>query len=81
MMNLLKRRDIQPPLAPRESTPPSKDSLIEQTPDIFASGGFHTPDTRNYKGVTIISTGSLIGEPVFWAMDLKTREINKLDFS
>lgn len=81
MMNLLKRRDIQPPLAPRESTPPSKDSLMEQTPDIFASGGFHTPDARNYKGVTIISTGSLIGEPVFWAVDLKTREINKLDFS
>lgn len=81
MMNLLKRRDLQPPLIPREPITPSKDSLIEQTPDIFASGGFHIPDARNYKGVTIISTGSLIGKPIFWAVDLKTREINKLDFS
>lgn len=83
MINLLKRRDLTPFVESGKVFIPTKGTLIDQVPDIFASGSFHSATATNYKGVTIITTGSLslTGEPVFWTVDLKTREINKLGFS
>jgi len=83
MINLLKRRDLTPFREAQSMVTTLEDTLMDQVPDIFASGSFHSPTTTNYKGVSIIATGSLAGagDPVFWATDLKTREINKLDFS
>lgn len=81
MINVLKRRDLGFFREDEELFFPSKDSLMDQVPDIFVSGNFASPSTINYKGVTLLTTGSLEQNPVFWAADLKTREINKLDLS
>lgn len=55
--------------------------ILEEVPDVFAMGGFGRPETSNYKGTTIISTGDFIDTSAAWVLDLKTREINKLNFS
>lgn len=81
MINILKRRDLRFFGEDAELFFPTKNSLVSQVPDIFASGGFLSPNTINYKGVTVVTTGSLEQNPVFWMIDLKTREINKLDLS
>jgi hypothetical protein len=33
----------------------------------------------NYKGTTVISLGSFVGKPVFFSVNLKTREVRKID--
>jgi len=81
MMNVLKRRDLMVYGEDNELFFPSKDNLMNNIPDIFASGSFLSANTINYKGVTVLTTGSLDQDPVFWMLDLKTREINKLDLS
>lgn len=81
MKNMLKRRELRPYVEPGRPCIPSKESIIDQIPDIFVSGGFHFPQTTNYKGVTIITTGDLADNPIFWGVNLETREINKLDLS
>lgn len=78
--NILKRRDLAP-INTGEAFVPLKDTLLDQVPDIFASAGLHSASATNYKGTTIITTGGLAEEPVFWTADLKTRGINKLSFS
>lgn len=55
--------------------------VLASVPDIFISTSQNSPTHSNYKGTTIILTGSFLAEPVFWTIDLKTREINKVDFS
>lgn len=80
MKNLLKRKDLNP-FAGQVLAALQKDTIMGQTPDIFASGSFHSLASSNYKGITIITTGSLLGEAgeaAFWTVNLKTREINKL---
>ncbi len=72
MVSILKRRVIQS----------GKDFLVlDPLPDIFVTTTKNKPAFLNYKGTTLISTGSFLGGPIFWILDLKTREINKLDFS
>jgi DNA polymerase II small subunit/DNA polymerase delta subunit B len=82
LKNLLKRRDLNP-LTGTGGTEgmalaPSKETIMDQPPDVFASGGFHSSLATTYKGVSIITTGDLLGEATFWVLNLKTREINKL---
>ena len=48
---------------------------------IIVCGHFHTPTQSNYKGTTILSTGSFVTQPVFWLVNLKTREVFKIDFT
>ncbi|MEM5882788.1 MAG: hypothetical protein QXQ77_00925 [Candidatus Aenigmatarchaeota archaeon] len=55
--------------------------LIDFIPDIMASGHFHIPSILNYKGTTILTTGSFLTEPSFWLVNLKTRETIKIDFA
>ncbi len=81
MKNILKRRELNPCAEPGRPCIPSTESVIDQIPDIFVSGGFHSPQTTNYKGVTIITTGDLADNPIFWGVNLESREINKLDLS
>jgi len=81
MINVLKRRNLVVYGEDAELFFPSKDNLMNNIPDIFASGSFLSANTINYKGVTVLTTGSLDQDPVFWMIDLKTREINKLDLS
>ncbi|MEM7825939.1 MAG: hypothetical protein QW412_03745, partial [Candidatus Aenigmatarchaeota archaeon] len=55
--------------------------IIDIIPDFIVSGHFHKPSFLNYKGTTIITTGSFITEPIFWLANLRTRETIKIDFS
>ncbi|MCS7106045.1 MAG: hypothetical protein NZ942_01890 [Candidatus Aenigmarchaeota archaeon] len=55
--------------------------LIDLVPDILAAGHFHLPSFFNYKGTTIITTGSFLTNPTFWLVNLKTRETIKIDFA
>jgi len=55
--------------------------LLETVPDIIACGSSTQPSCLNYKNTTIISCGNFIENPVFWMINLRTREIFKIDFS
>jgi DNA polymerase II small subunit/DNA polymerase delta subunit B len=81
MLNLLKKRHIDPVFDTNSKIFNKDPYLLDVPPDIFASGHFHKPSSANYKSVTILSTGSFITEPVFWSINLKDRGIIKLDFS
>lgn len=79
MLNLLRKRHIDPIFERRvyEEDP----FILDIIPDIFVSGHFHSPGLLNYKGTTILSTGSFLTKPIFWLTNLKTRENIKLDFT
>ena len=81
MKDALKRRELRPCVASDQPYIPSKEFIIDHIPDIFVSGGFHFPQTTNHKGITLITTGDLADNPIFWGVELKSREINKLDLS
>ncbi len=53
--------------------------LLDEIPDIVVFPS-EDPDFLNYKGITIISIGNFISKPIFWMIDLKTRETIKLLF-
>ena len=76
MLNLLKKRHLDPIFALEKAL--IEDQLIIDTvPDIFVSGKFNSPGMMNYKGTTIISCGSFSTEPVYWIVNLGTRECIK----
>lgn len=72
MVALAKKRDMSPGVGPL-------DMSIDQVPDIFVSGP-GLPGSMNYKGSTFISIGDP-SRPVFWCVNLKTRENIKIDLS
>lgn len=79
--NLVKKRHLDP-IFTTESKIYEKDPyLLDRIPDIIVAGHTHIPSSTNYKGVTILATGSFISQPIFWLTNLRTREIFKVDFS
>lgn len=78
LINLLKKRNMNPIISPQFY---NNDFLISQIPDIIALGALNRPIATNYKGTTILANGSFITEPVYWKINLKTREIFKIVFS
>lgn len=80
MLNLLKKRHLDP-IVKLEKIPFEDQYLIETVPDIFVSGNFDSPGITNYKGTTIISCGSFSSEPVYWILNLRTRENIKVTLS
>lgn len=79
--NLLKRRDLAPNVGNSNFNIRFESNIVSPVPSIFASGGFHKCGTSNYKGTTIITTGSLDSDSSFITADLRTREINKVVMS
>lgn len=80
LLQLLKKRHLSPTFDQASGLDDDK-LFVDQVPDIAVVGHFHKPRTMNYKGTTIISLGSFVGEPVFWSVNLRTRETTKIDFS
>jgi DNA polymerase II small subunit/DNA polymerase delta subunit B len=81
MLNLLKKRHLDPIFTANKKIF-NKDVLVMETiPDIFVSPHFHKPGELNYKGTTILSLGSFTQTPIFWLVNLKTREIIKVNFT
>ena len=81
MLNLLKKRHLDPVFTANKKIFDKDLFIMETLPDIFVSPHFHQPGELNYKGTTILSLGSFTQQPTFWLVNLKTREIIKLDFT
>lgn len=81
MLNLLRKRHLNPTFDSNTKIFDQDFFVIDTVPDIFVSGYFHNPGILNYKGTTIISNGSFITQPIFWIVNLNTRETFKLDFT
>lgn len=78
LVNLLKKRHLNPIF----SKPFDNDAfLLEDIPDIIAVGHTLKPTMVNYKGTTILTSGSFTTEPAYWLVDLRTRETFKIEFS
>lgn len=80
-VNLLKARHLNPTFKFSKVIYEDDPFFLDIIPDIIVCGHFHKPEIINYKGVTIISNGSFITSPVFWKVNLKTRETIKIDFT
>ena len=78
LLELLRKRHLNPTFDVRLCSS-DEAFLIDPVPDIIACGHFHMPGLVNYKGTTIISTGSFLTQPIYWIINLKNREILKLD--
>jgi DNA polymerase II small subunit/DNA polymerase delta subunit B len=74
ILQLLKLRNFNPTFTSNNF---SNNYLLDIIPDIIVVGHFHNPTFQNYKGVTIILNGSFDTQPIYWLVNLKTREINK----
>lgn len=72
IIELLKKRHLHP--TDNTITDPY---LLEEVPDIIAINHTQKPNSINYKGTTIVFTA----EPIYWLINLKTRETFKIDFS
>lgn len=81
MLNLLKKRHLNPTFDFNKLISDEDFYIIDTVPDIFVSSNFDKPETINYKGTTIISNGSFISEPIYWLINLKTRETIKIDLT
>jgi DNA polymerase II small subunit/DNA polymerase delta subunit B len=77
MLNLLKKRHLDPVFKFEKALLEDR-YVIDGVPDIFVSGNFNSPGMLNYKGTTIISCGSFPAEPVYWVVNLRTRESIKM---
>lgn len=78
-LNLIKKRHLNPIF--NNKIYDEDPYFLNVVPDIFVSGHFHLPGIVNYKGITIISNGSFITQPIFWLINLRTRETFKIDFT
>jgi len=81
IVNLIKKRHLNPTYNPNGAIYQNDPYLLDITPDIIAIGSTGKPKAMNYKGITIISTGSFLTEPIYWNVDLSTRETLKVDFT
>jgi hypothetical protein len=55
--------------------------IIDTIPDLFVCSGLNEAIEFNYKGITFLSTGNFISQPIFWMINLASRETIKIDFS
>jgi len=80
LLQLIKKRHLSPTVGYNKDFEDEK-LLLDDVPDIFVIGHYHDPKIMNYKGVTLISLGSFVSQPIFWAVNLKTRETIKIDLT
>jgi DNA polymerase II small subunit/DNA polymerase delta subunit B len=55
--------------------------IIDTIPDLFVCSGLEEVVEFNYKGITFLSIGNFISQPIFWMINLATRETIKIDLS
>jgi len=76
-LRLLKRRHMDPIIDAKDNR--SEDVfLLDSIPDLVICHGLG-PEIFNYKGTTVICTGNVMTEPIYWLINLKTREIIKVE--
>ncbi|MBI1978588.1 MAG: hypothetical protein HYS62_00835 [Candidatus Aenigmarchaeota archaeon] len=74
IINLLKKRNFHPTI-----TPQSYDNrfLVETVPDIIIITDAEDTRDLNYKGTTILTMESIDKKPIYWLINLQTRETFK----
>ncbi len=80
LLELIKKRHLSPNFKQNKNFDEEK-LFLDKIPDIFVIGHYHDPRILNYKGVTIVSLGSFLTKPIFWSVNLKTRESIKIDLT
>ena len=95
MKEMLKRRHLAPIYGGRVSIAPEKHDhfVIEEIPDIFHCGHVHTAGISNYRGITLINSGTWQSQTEFQRrvnlqptpgiatiMDLNTEETQMINF-
>lgn len=66
MVDYLKRRHLAPMYGSNLLAPEDRDFMvIDEVPDIFAIGHTHAFDVANYKGVNLVSAGTMQGQTDF----------------
>ncbi len=81
LVNLLKKRHLNPTFNINQPIYSNDPYLLDIIPDVIVVCSSGTPQVVNYKGVTIITTGSPASQPTVWSTDLQTRETIKIDFT
>jgi predicted phosphodiesterase len=81
LVNLLKKRHLNPTFNIQQPIYSNDPYLLDIIPDVIVVGSSGTPQAINYKGVTIVTTGSPASQPIVWSTDLQTRETIKIDFT
>jgi len=80
LLNVLKKRQLSPEFDIMQSR--NEDiQMIDIVPDIFVSGNIGEPNLTNYKGTTIVANGSFDSQPIYYVINLKTRESIKINLS
>jgi len=81
LINLIKKRHLDPTFSINSKIYDNDPYLLDVIPDIIVAAHTHIPSVANYKGITTVTTGSFVSQPIFWLMNLRTRETFKIDFS
>ncbi len=81
MINLIKKRHLDPFFSPDDVFLKNDPYLLYTAPDIVVAAHTHVPSNIVYKNITALSTGSFVSQPIFWLINLRTRETFKKDFS
>jgi DNA polymerase II small subunit/DNA polymerase delta subunit B len=81
LINLIKKRHLDPTFSINSKIYDNDPYLLDAIPDIIVAAHTHIPSVTNYKGITTVTTGSFVSQPIFWLMNLRTRETFKIDFS
>lgn len=81
ILNLLKKRHLNPSLDFNNKIYNEEDLVISDIPDIIAVGSFDGAGSLNYKGTTIVANGKSENSLTFWIVNLKTRETIKTTLS
>jgi DNA polymerase II small subunit/DNA polymerase delta subunit B len=80
-VNMLKKRHMNPTFEFNRKIYKDDPFFLDEIPDILVFTHFRKPGTANYKGTTVISNGSFSTEPIYWIINLKTRETIKINFT
>jgi len=81
LTKLLKKRHINPVFGFNKKFVDDNLFILDETPDILVCSSAAEPDTANYKGTTIISASIFINQPIFFIINLRTRETIKIDLT
>lgn len=66
MIDLLKRRHLAPTYGSNSLSPEGEDSLvIDEEPDVFVAGHFHSHSNESYKGVNVINSSTFQAQTDF----------------
>ena len=66
MIDLLKRRHLAPTYGSSPLSPEAEDALvIEEEPDVFVTGHFHSHSNQSYKGVNVIAASTFQAQTDF----------------